>query len=148
MNGLADVTDPSYALGTLVCPRCNGEHCHRSRRRGVVDYAIGLFSLRPWRCPHCERRFYGKTVPLRYFLRVHCSLCGNLNVQQISRDHMRGVKASILRLANIPVYRCTPCRYRFFSVRAWRPVRQREDRGGNARPETQADTAPAGRRAP
>ena len=40
------------------CPRCDGKNVHRSSRRGIRERAISLFSLYPYRCHDCDKRFY------------------------------------------------------------------------------------------
>jgi len=40
------------------CPRCDGKNVHRSSRRGIREHAISIFSLYPYRCHDCDRRFY------------------------------------------------------------------------------------------
>lgn len=107
----------------MLCPQCCTERCHRSKRRGIKDYAIGLTGLRPWRCRMCNKRFFARSVALSYALTAHCRECGNLDLQRISRDHMKGFRAWFLRRLHVPVYRCDPCRNRFFSWRRYRPVR-------------------------
>ena len=40
------------------CPRCGGKNVHRSSRRGIREHAISVFSLYPYRCHDCDKRFY------------------------------------------------------------------------------------------
>ena len=40
------------------CPRCDGKNVHRSSRRGIRERAISIFSLYPYRCHDCDKRFY------------------------------------------------------------------------------------------
>jgi len=55
---------------------------------------------------------------------VHCPTCGNLDLQQISRDRVeKAVLLGLQRLLLFPAYRCAPCRERFFSIRPYRPVK-------------------------
>jgi len=51
-----------------------------------------------------------------YITYVHCRLCGNLDLQRISRDYVEGAFAWLGRLIQLPAYRCAPCRNRFFSI--------------------------------
>ena len=39
------------------CPKCGSKDIQRSRRRSILDFAIG-FVFRPWRCTVCFVRFY------------------------------------------------------------------------------------------
>ena len=39
------------------CPKCGSKDIQRSRRKSIVDFAVG-FALRPWRCMICFVRFY------------------------------------------------------------------------------------------
>jgi hypothetical protein len=112
----------------VLCPQCQTDACHRSKRRGK-DYVIGLAGLRPWRCGKCGLRFFARSVPLRYAFTVHCRQCGNLDVQRIGREHVTGWLAFLPRLAHVPAYRCAPCRNRFFSIRKFRPVRPLKSEG-------------------
>ena len=40
------------------CPRCDGKNVHRSSRRGIREHAMSIFSLYPYRCHDCDKRFY------------------------------------------------------------------------------------------
>ena len=40
------------------CPRCDGKNVHRSSRRGIREHVISIFSLYPYRCHDCDKRFY------------------------------------------------------------------------------------------
>jgi len=106
---------PSCEKGdALICPQCLSDQCHRSKRQWLRDYLIGLSGLRPWRCRICKLRFFAGIVPVSFALYAHCSLCGNFNLQQISRNHVfEGWSAGLFRLLRFPAYRCAPCRYRF-----------------------------------
>lgn len=42
----------------MICPKCNENHAHRSRRSGFVDWAAGLVLLIPYRCRACKTRSY------------------------------------------------------------------------------------------
>jgi hypothetical protein len=50
------------------CPKCRSKEIQRSRRKSILDFALG-FVLRPWRCTICFTRFYRprwmKAVPRR-----------------------------------------------------------------------------------
>jgi hypothetical protein len=89
-----------------------------------VDFLFSFVDLRPWRCRACDRRFYAWKVPMSYMFYVHCPTCGNLDLQQISRDRVEnGVLLGLQRLLLFPAYRCAPCRERFFSIRPYHPVK-------------------------
>ena len=106
----------------MICPSCQSDSCRRSRRHGLWDYVIGVTGLRPWRCRTCEARFFARAVPISYIAFVHCPLCGNLDLQRISREHVSGGLAWLKRLLRFPAYRCDPCRHRFFSLRQHRRI--------------------------
>jgi len=95
----------------------------------VVDYLFGFVSLLPWRCEACAARFYARLMPFRTFLYAHCGICGNLELQRISADHVPGVTANLGRLLGLPALRCQPCRHKFFSVR---PLRREEQSAATA----------------
>ncbi len=43
----------------IRCPRCQSEGIRRSRRRGFFERGpLTLVFLKPFRCKHCERRFF------------------------------------------------------------------------------------------
>jgi hypothetical protein len=98
----------------------------------VKDYVVGATLLRPWRCRSCDQRFYAWSVPIPYARYAHCALCGNLDLQRISREHGAGPFAWLFRLFHFPTYRCAPCRNRFFSIRSYRRIvpAQREVESG------------------
>jgi hypothetical protein len=61
-------------------------------------------------------RFLAWSVALAFIRFAHCRRCGNLDLQRVSRDHVDGWWAWLGRMAQVPAYRCAPCRLRFFSV--------------------------------
>jgi hypothetical protein len=102
----------------------------RSKRRSVVDYLFGFAGVLPWRCEACEARFHARILPFRTFFYAHCGICGNLELQRISGEHVPGAISIFGRVLGIPALRCQPCRHKFFSVR---PLR-REERSVAAAP--------------
>jgi hypothetical protein len=72
---------------------------------------------------------------MEYLSYVHCTKCGNLDLQRISNDYVEGIFAWFFRMIHIPAYRCAPCRNRFFSVLRYhrivpspeQPTRHREE---------------------
>lgn len=96
------------------------------------DHLYGLVGILPWRCGVCEKRFRARVEPLHNLLYAHCRICGNLELQKISGEHVPGVTSIFGRMFGIPALRCEPCRNKFFALR---PV-LREERnvaaaGGN-----------------
>jgi hypothetical protein len=110
----------------MICPQCRSERCNRSRRQGVRDHTLGVLGLRPWRCEHCNRRFYAWLAALPFQFHVHCGRCGNFDLQRISSKWVDVWYARIARLLRVPAYRCDPCRHKFFSVRSFRRIRSIE----------------------
>jgi len=106
----------------VICPRCQSEHCRRSRRRSYKDFIVGFTGLRPWRCLSCSARFFARSVALAFAPYVHCRRCGNMNLERIARKSVPGHFAWFSRLARMRAYRCASCRYRFFSSRPYRHV--------------------------
>jgi hypothetical protein len=96
----------------------------------VKDYLIGVTRLRPWRCQVCELRFYAWAVPVSYVTHAHCGMCGNMDLQRISREHGAGSFAWLFRLLHFPTYRCAPCRNRFFSIRSYQRVIAKRNEDG------------------
>jgi len=83
---------------------------------------MSAFLLRPWRCHDCGLRFMAWTVAVEFAAFAHCNLCGNMDLQRISREHGSGSFAWLYRMLHFPAYRCAPCRNRFFSIRAYRRI--------------------------
>jgi hypothetical protein len=106
----------------LLCPVCHSDSPRRSRRKSVKDYLVGVTLLRPWRCRDCDSRFYAWAVPIAYVRFTHCILCGNMDLQRISREYGAGAFSWLFRLLRFPTYRCAPCRNRFFSIRPYRRI--------------------------
>jgi hypothetical protein len=125
-EGVSNIIYPPASMVSwgcvLICPQCYGECCHRSRRRSLKYYVIGITGLRRWRCSNCSGRFYARSVALQFALRVHCRRCGRFELQRISRKYMKGFTARLWNLFRVPVYRCEPCRNRFFSALPYRPI--------------------------
>jgi hypothetical protein len=82
---------------------------------------LGIFGLVPWRCFLCEERFRARTLSLRDWRYAHCAICGNLELQRISPEHVPGTMGTVGRLLGLPSLRCDPCRNKFFSIR---PLKQ------------------------
>jgi hypothetical protein len=76
-----------------------------------------LVGIIPWRCQECESRFHARSLPFRYLLYAHCSICGNLDLKKISPEHVPGALSFAGRFMRIPALRCEPCRHKFFTVR-------------------------------
>jgi hypothetical protein len=89
----------------------------------VVDYFFSVAGVLPWRCEGCEGRFRARPSPLRNIVYAHCRICGNLELQRISPEHVPGKMSFIGRLLGFPALRCEPCRHKFFTVR---PLRREE----------------------
>ena len=107
----------------MICPHCQSGSCRRSQRRGVKDALSSMLNLRPWRCRSCNARFDAWVVPAKYVHYAHCTRCGNLDLQRVSRDRVvEDLFAGVKRLLRIPAYRCEPCRTRFFSLRPFRRI--------------------------
>src|SRR2546430_7722051 len=62
--------------------------------------------------------------PYTTLFRSHCGICGNLELQRISAEHVPGVTAIPGRILGLPALRCAPCRHKFFSMR---PLRRRSE---------------------
>jgi hypothetical protein len=103
----------------VICPRCESYNCFRSHRR-KTEYALSILGLLPWRCADCQKRFYGRRVPLRLVVRAHCSRCGNLELESIQRKKLEhSVGARLATYLGARALRCDYCRYNFAS---WRPL--------------------------
>jgi len=58
----------------IRCPRCQSEGIRRSKRRGFVERGpLTLVFLRPFRCKHCERRFFRWPINLNAHLGTRIS---------------------------------------------------------------------------
>lgn len=109
----------------LICPNCNSANTRRSRRRTALDYLFSYGGVLPWRCGECAARFYARARPVRDRLHAHCAICGNLELQRISAEHVPGISSLVWRMLRVPALRCEPCRHKFFSVR---PLMREEQR--------------------
>jgi uncharacterized protein with PIN domain len=46
-----------------ICPYCHSPLVHRSRKRSMVERAVSrLLFIEPYRCFHCDRRFFGLSL--------------------------------------------------------------------------------------
>lgn len=71
----------------------------------------------PWRCVHCEKRFYARSTKLRNVKYARCGICGNLELQKIAPEYVSGPLALLARIIGLPALRCEPCRHKFFAMR-------------------------------
>lgn len=129
----------------MICPKCRVVNSRRSHRRGGKDALYSLVALRPWRCRLCEHRFYAWSVPADFVGYVHCTRCGNLDLQHVSRNLVdEGPLRWLWRGLRVPAYRCAPCRFRFFSLRPEYPVENlpQRPRAGPAAPDDSPPAAP------
>ena len=108
------------STSTISCPVCHSANSRRSKRRSVLDYLFSLAGILPWRCESCELRFHARLMPFRTLFYAHCGICGNLELQRISAEHVPGVTAVLGRILGLPALRCEPCRHKFFSMRPLR----------------------------
>ena len=107
----------------MICPGCRSVNCFRSHRDGILDFALSLAGMRPWRCHDCERRFHAWTVAAIHERYAHCPRCGNFDLEHISRERVEaGTLIFLKRWLRFPAYRCDPCRHRFFSTRQFRRI--------------------------
>jgi predicted Zn-ribbon and HTH transcriptional regulator len=61
LTGGVDLDRQSFLRGVFMirCPQCKSEGIRRSKRRGFVERGpLTLAFLRPFRCKHCEHRFF------------------------------------------------------------------------------------------
>jgi len=107
----------------MICPQCRSEDCFRSHRKGLRDFFFTILGSRPWRCHTCDHRFYARRVATSFACYVHCSKCGNLDLERIARNRVdEDPLAFLKRRFGFPAYRCDPCRHRFFSLRPFRRI--------------------------
>ena len=59
-------------------------------------------------------------VPFTHYFYAHCSLCGNFELQTISRAYVKGYFSFFGRFLHLPSLRCDRCRHKFFSIRPMR----------------------------
>ena len=114
-----------FDLGTILAREPNGfdqperisqgrDTGFRTRKTQADRRALGL---RPWRCHTCDRRFYAGIVATSFAHYVHCSKCGNFDLEHIARNRVEeGTLVFLKRRLRFPAYRCDPCRHRFFSI--------------------------------
>jgi hypothetical protein len=61
LTGGVGIDHQSFLRGVFMirCPRCQSEGIRRSKRRSFVERGpLTLVFLRPFRCKHCEHRFF------------------------------------------------------------------------------------------
>lgn len=61
LTGGVGLDRQSFLRGVFMirCPQCKSEGIRRSKRKGFVERGpLTLFFLRPFRCKHCEHRFF------------------------------------------------------------------------------------------
>jgi hypothetical protein len=109
---------------SMNCPACQAVACRRSRRRSIPEYLFSAVGVLPWRCLACETRFHARVIPLRHILYARCGICGNLELQRISREKVTGAFSLLGNLLRLPALRCAPCRHKFFSLRPLLPAAQ------------------------
>jgi len=49
-------TEVVFQLGFRQCPGCGSAQVRRSQRRGLGEYLLAAFLLRPYRCLECHAR--------------------------------------------------------------------------------------------
>lgn len=111
----------------MTCPICKEHGVRRSRRRSAADYALSVFDVYPWRCRACHTRFHARLMPLSDTFHAHCPICGNLELQHISPEHVHGALSLVWRLLRVPALRCEPCRYKYFSILPLREMQLEEE---------------------
>lgn len=123
LSMLQKKAEPLGPANRMICPQCRSTDCFRSHRDGVIDFVSTFAGLRPWRCHTCDRRFYSWRVAFSFSCYAHCSLCGNFDLEYISRERVeQGTLMTLKRWLGVPAYRCDPCRKRFFSVLPFRRI--------------------------
>lgn len=45
-------------LAHPVCPHCGSSYVARSRKKGVLDFVLSVFHIKPYRCLSCDHRHY------------------------------------------------------------------------------------------
>ena len=100
----------------MVCPSCGQHECVRLHRRGVLDRAMKLVALKPWRCMRCRQRFYAWKVARAMMRYAHCPECGTFEVQQHEESSaVQGFAATILKILRASTFRCDACGLNFHS---------------------------------
>jgi len=67
-------------------------------------------------------------MPLGHAFHAHCPICGNLDLQRISAEHVHSGLGVLWRLLGVPALRCEPCRYKYFSILPPREIEPEEAR--------------------
>ena len=89
----------------MICPKCNENKAHRSRRSGAKDWLVSLTLRIPYRCRACKARYYvfpyaGSSLRLRSpEERRVIKLRRGLRMQQLKRQLIGyGISSLILLL--------------------------------------------------
>ena len=101
----------------MTCPVCKAKDARRSRRQSAADYVLAILGVYPWRCRECRARFYARLMTLSDSLHAHCPVCGNVELERISPEHVDTPMGFLWAVIRVPAYRCEPCRYKYFSIR-------------------------------
>lgn len=113
----APLINRSSGKRAMICPSCKQGSCARSQRKGFLDNFLSLAGFRPWRCMKCRRRFYARRVAWEFMGHAHCSRCGNLQLEQLAKHHVRNGRLRwIFKALGVAAYRCSQCRHNFFSL--------------------------------
>jgi C4-type Zn-finger protein len=67
-------------------------------------------------------------MPLGHTFHAHCPICGNLELQRISPEHVHSSLGILWRLLGVRALRCEPCRYKYFSILPLREIEPEEAR--------------------
>ncbi len=126
-----------------ICPLCGLRNASRARRRNPREYLISLVGIRPYYCQECEYRFHAFRAPR---LRIHispwarCPKCHSPAVEPVSKNRVpHSWGNSVWRMLDIPSYRCSPCRVKFFSIRPLKQFAGQENESGKHVPSQKGE---------
>lgn len=106
-----------------ICPYCSSGPVSRRHRKGIVDYALSVAGLYPYRCGKCERSFRAPRSADQASRDdaapgVICPRCGGRKSRRIPSGNVTPRLGNYFwRKFGVPGYRCPECRMRFFSMR-------------------------------
>jgi hypothetical protein len=76
-----------------LCPRCDAQIVHRSRRRGVIEKCLfPLLLILPFRCDQCDFRYFGyvHAKQIGNGTGIQTVLCHPVDPTPVSPEVLRG----------------------------------------------------------
>ena len=135
---------------TNRCPDCGSRDLKISPRRGLGEYARGLFGYYPVRCTNCRARCEVSVWNKRLLRYAHCPRCLRTDLSRWNLEHYIVPFTTRFKLnLGAQPFRCETCRCNFASFRprcerfSWRKHRERGLAAAAVRALTQGEATPS-----